>query len=48
MDSNDNLLDKDDKKEVMEDTVQGEAVHMRPRISKWQNKPPTTSENFLW
>jgi hypothetical protein len=48
MDSNYNLLDEDDKKEVTEDTVQGEAIHMRPRISKQQKKPPTTSENFLW
>jgi len=49
VDSNYNLLDEDDKKEVMEDTVQGEAIHMRPRISKRQKKPPTKmSENFLW
>ena len=48
VDSNYSLLDEDDKKEVMEDTVQGEAIHMRPRISKQQKKPPTTSENFLW
>jgi hypothetical protein len=33
----------------MEDTVQDEPTHMKPRISKRQKKPPTTkSDNFLW
>ena len=43
------LLDEDDKKRVVENTVQDELIHMKPRISKRQKKPPTTkSENFLW
>ena len=48
MDSDISLLDEDDKKRVMEDTVQDEPIHMKPRISKRQKKPPTKSENFLW
>jgi hypothetical protein len=33
----------------MEDTVQDESIHMKPRISKRQKKPPTTKDdNFLW
>jgi len=49
LDSNYSLLDEDDKKEVIEDTVQDESIHMRPRLSKRQKKPPTTrSEHFLW
>jgi len=43
------LLDEDDKKRVVENTVQDELIHMKPRISKRQKKPPTIkSENFLW
>lgn len=42
-------MDEDEKKEVMYDTVQDELIHIKPRISKRQKKPPTTkSENFLW
>ena len=50
MDSNISQLDEDDKKRVMEDTVQDEPIHMKPRISKRQKKPPPTtkSEIFLW
>jgi len=49
MDSDYSLLDEDDKKEVLEDAVQDESIHMRPRLPKRQKKPPTTrSENFLW
>jgi len=39
MDSNYSLLDEDDKKEAIEDTVQDESIHMRPRLSKRQKKP---------
>ena len=32
-----------------DDTVQDGSIDMRPRISKWQKRPPTTkSDNFLW
>ena len=49
MDSNYSLLDEDDKKEAIEDTVQDESIYMRPRLSNRQKKPPTTrSETFLW
>ena len=48
MDSNYSLLGEEDKKEVIEDTVQDESIHMRPRLSKRQKKPPAKrSENFL-